>query len=93
MNWGAYVTVELQLFIFLPIIIWVWFKFRKVVVVFLVIIVIVGMAAEACLAFYYNFMPGYFYILDLDVISEYGIKPYTRLDSYAFGILTAIYYQ
>lgn len=51
------------------------------------------MAIEAGITFFYNFMPGYMYILDLDPITEYGIKPYTRLDAYAFGILTAIYYQ
>lgn len=38
-------------------------------------------------------MPGYMIVLDDKAYNVYGIKPYTKINSYALGALMGIYYS
>ncbi len=93
MLWGSYVAVEIQLFILLPIILLLyrirpWIAYSIFTALF-----VGGTLACAYVIYIYAILPGYLFPIDYQVGTVYGIKPYTRINSYAAGALMGLYYQ
>ena len=92
MFWGSYVSVLLQLFIIIPLIV-ILYKFnKKLAYIFVYLLLFSGTTICIFVIYTNNFIPGYLYIFDITVFDEYGIKPYTRIDSLSAGILLGFYY-
>ena len=69
------------------------YRWNKSVTIVLLLLLFAG-GTGICFAVIYlnDFIPGYLMPIDQDAITTYGIKPYTRINSYAAGILMALFY-
>ena len=92
MIWSSYIAVEVKLFFFLPFLLLAFKKSKIIGLCILWFLVIAGTAICGAVIYANNFIPGYFVQFDVSVISQYGIKPYVRINSYAFGVLVALFY-
>jgi hypothetical protein len=92
MTWTTYIAIEIKLFFFLPFLLLLYKKKKTVGLVVLWSLVVVGNVICFAVIYVNNFIPGYFVSFDTSVTNLYGIKPYVRIDSYAFGILLALFY-
>ncbi|CDW88038.1 UNKNOWN [Stylonychia lemnae] len=91
--WGSFISTELQLFTFLPIIMILYTKFSRVTVFILLILLTLATILNFNLFFVGDYKLGYQYLADINIAKEYGISPFTRIDSYIFGILVAFVYE
>jgi hypothetical protein len=81
------------LFMLLPIIL-LLYRFRPWIAYFIFSALFVG-GTLACMyvLYVYEILPGYLFPIDYQVSTVYGIKPYTRINSYAAGAMMGLYYQ
>ena len=93
MLWGTYVTLLVQLFLLIPIFV-LLYKCSKRLVYSLLFVMVLGGASVCFYVIYtFEFIPGYLYIFDIEVVDAYAIKPYCRIDSLAIGMIMGFYNQ
>ena len=68
-------------------------KFSRITVFILLGVLTFGNVLSFNLLFAGNYKLGYEYLADTSITKNYGISPFTRIDSYVFGILMAFVYE
>lgn len=92
MTWGSYVCVELQLFLALPFLL-LTYKLRPwITYTIFLLLFVVGTGCCGYILFSNKILPGYLFPFDYEINYLYGNKPYTRINSYAAGVLMGLYY-
>ena len=66
---------------------------RKYLVNILAIGILIGSIITGSIIYRKNFISGYLYMFDIDVINSYGTKPYIRIEGFCAGILMALVYD